>query len=88
MEEPVHSVEDTPVRVAAITPVVPFPVDKTVVHKIKKNPCASQVQVSEWSPITVDYTKLHKHYLKLSKIRLTCKYVIYIPVISICYSEL
>ncbi|XP_032665370.1 protoheme IX farnesyltransferase, mitochondrial isoform X2 [Odontomachus brunneus] len=48
---------------------IPFPVDKTVVHKIKKDPC--QVQVPEWSPITVDYTKLHEHYLKLSKIRLT-----------------
>lgn len=71
MEEPAQSVEDTRLRVATVTPVIPFPVDKTVIHKIKKDPC--QIQASEWSLITVDYTKLHKHYLKLSKIRLTCK---------------
>ncbi|XP_011139220.1 protoheme IX farnesyltransferase, mitochondrial isoform X2 [Harpegnathos saltator] len=70
MEEPVQSIEDAPkLQVARVTPTIPFPVGKTVVHEIKKN--LSQIQMSEWSPIIVDYTKLHKHYLKLSKIRLT-----------------
>ncbi|XP_014476965.1 PREDICTED: protoheme IX farnesyltransferase, mitochondrial [Dinoponera quadriceps] len=72
MEEPVQSAEDSRLRVAVATPVIPFPVEKAVekiVHKVKNNP--GQVQMSEWSPIKVDYTKLHKHYLKLSKIKLT-----------------
>lgn len=27
----------------------------------------------EWKPVELDYSKLHKHFLMLSKIRLTCK---------------
>lgn len=61
--------DDKQKRVGATTLIASFPVEKSVVCKIEKDPCKKEK--SEWTPIIVDYTKLHKHYLKLSKIKLT-----------------
>lgn len=69
MEQPSQTVEDR-LRIVTVTPVIPFPTKKyTNVHKIKKQPC--KVDESEWTPVIVDHKKLHEHYLKLSKIKLT-----------------
>lgn len=77
MEEPVQATEeDTRLRVPAVTPVIPFSVEKNIIHKTKSDTC--KIQKPEQVSIIVDYTKLHKQYLKLSKIRLTCKYAIQI----------
>ncbi|KAG5341358.1 COX10 protein, partial [Acromyrmex heyeri] len=51
-----------------LTTLVPFP-EKNVVCKIEKDPC--KIEKSERTSLITDYIKLHKHYLKLSKIKLT-----------------
>ncbi|XP_036151396.1 protoheme IX farnesyltransferase, mitochondrial isoform X2 [Monomorium pharaonis] len=69
MEEPVQtSVKDGHKRVVT-TLTAPFLAEKSVACKVEKDTC--KIDKSEWTPIIVDYTKLHKHYLKLSKIKLT-----------------
>jgi len=77
MERPAQTVEDR-LRIVTVTPVIPFPPTKeNVVHKTEKQPCKVE---PEWTPVIVDYTKLHKHYLKLSKIKLTCMYIRFISI--------
>jgi len=56
-------------QISAVT-TVPFPTKKKVAYEMKKDPL--KVEKSEWKSIMVNYTMLHKHYLKLSKIKLTC----------------
>lgn len=58
-----------PLQISAVT-TVPFPTKKKVAYEMKKDPL--KVEKSEWKSIMVNYTMLHKHYLKLSKIKLTC----------------
>jgi len=68
--------------VTAITSAIPFSIEKSFVHKTKKD--QSKIEKSEQIPITIDYTKLHKHYLKLSKIRLTCMYMCVCVCVCVC----
>lgn len=56
------------IMISAVT-TVPFPTKKKVTYEMKKDPL--KVEKSEWKSIMVNYTMLHKHYLKLSKIKLT-----------------
>ncbi|RLU16847.1 hypothetical protein DMN91_010915 [Ooceraea biroi] len=69
MEKPTQVLENDRLQVTAITSAIPFSVEKDVCSKIKKD--RSKVEESEQTPITIDYSKLHKDYLKLSKIKLT-----------------
>jgi len=43
--------------VTAITSAIPFSIEKSFVHKTKKD--QSKIEKSEQIPITIDYTKLH-----------------------------
>lgn len=72
MEEPAQLMEDDRLQINAMTPVIPFPTKKNAACEIKKN--LHKVEKPEWKSIVVDYNTLHKHYLKLSKIKLTCMY--------------
>lgn len=65
MEEPAQISKDGYKRIGAITPTVSF-IEES---KIEKDP--HKLEMSEWTPVIINYTKLHKHYLKLSKIKLT-----------------
>ncbi|EFN69625.1 Protoheme IX farnesyltransferase, mitochondrial [Camponotus floridanus] len=56
-------------QISAVT-TVPFPTKEKVAYEVKKDP-VEKVGKSEWKSIMVNYTMLHKHYLKLSKIKLT-----------------
>lgn len=75
MEEPAQTVKDGHKRVGVTTVIDPFPTKKSVARTIEKDPY--KIEKSEWTPIIVDYTKLHKYYLKLSKIKLTCMCIIH-----------
>lgn len=72
MEKPTQILKNGHKRAAVTTPTVSF-VEKSVTYEVEKDP--HKIEKSEWTPIIVDYTKLHKHYLKLSKIKLTCMYI-------------
>jgi len=74
MEEPAQTVKDSYKRVGTFL-IDPSSIKKSTC-KIEKDLC--KIEKSEWTPILVDYTKLHKYYLKLSKIKLTCMYNILI----------
>ncbi|XP_011636151.1 protoheme IX farnesyltransferase, mitochondrial [Pogonomyrmex barbatus] len=69
MEKSVQIVKDSRLQIGATTSTIPFFAKKNNANKIDKSP--PEVKESEWTPIMIDYTKLHKHYLKLSKIKLT-----------------
>lgn len=73
MEEPVQTVKNGDKRVSATTPIISLHAERSVVYKIEKD--LHKIEKSKWTPVIVDYTKLHKHYLKLSKIKLTCMYI-------------
>lgn len=72
MEEPAQTVKDGHKRVSVTTPIVSLHAEKNIC-KIEKNP--HKIENSKSTPVIIDYTKLHKHYLKLSKIKLTCMYI-------------
>lgn len=72
LEEPTQTMEDDRLQIGAITPIIPFPIKKNAVGEIKKN--LHKVEKPEWKSIIINFTILHKHYLKLSKIKLTCMY--------------
>lgn len=73
MEKPLQSVEDSRLEIPTSTiHAISSVRDKNIAYEIKKDLC--KVQEPEWTPITIDYNKLHKHYLKLAKIRLTGMY--------------
>lgn len=72
MEEPAQTVEYDRLQIGAVTSIIPCSTKKSVACEIKKDPY--KVEKSEWRSIVVNYTTLHKHYLKLSKIKLTCMY--------------
>lgn len=77
VEQPSQTVEENRFRI--VTPAIPLLTKKSIAHKIKKQPC--KVDESEWTPVIVDYAKLHKHYLKLSKIKLTCMYIRFMSIL-------
>ncbi|XP_011860829.1 PREDICTED: protoheme IX farnesyltransferase, mitochondrial [Vollenhovia emeryi] len=66
--EPTQTLKDGHERFGATGLTVPL-VQKNVAYETEKD--AHKTESSEWTPILIDYTKLHKHYLRLSKIRLT-----------------
>lgn len=70
IEEQVQSTENSLrlQRVATLTPIISISVKKDL-YSVERN--SNKLKELEWIPVTMDYTKLHKHYLKLSKIRLT-----------------
>lgn len=70
VEEQTQTMEYDPLQINAVTSIVPFPPKKKVACETKKN--SLKVEKLEWKSIMVNYTMLHKHYLKLSKIKLTC----------------
>ncbi|KAL6420708.1 hypothetical protein ACFW04_013984 [Cataglyphis niger] len=69
MEEPTQLIEDDRLQIDAINPIIPFPTKKNAACEINKN--LHKVEKPEWRSIVVNYNTLHKHYLKLSKIKLT-----------------
>lgn len=70
IEKSAQVLENDRLRVTEITStIIPLSIEKNVARKIKKD--SSRAEESEHTPIVVDYSKLHKHYLKLSKIKLT-----------------
>jgi len=69
MEKTAQMFKNDQLQVTAIS----LSIEKSFEHKTKKN--LLKVEKPEQIPIIIDYTKLHKHYLKLSKIKLTCMYI-------------
>ncbi|KAL0124064.1 hypothetical protein PUN28_006097 [Cardiocondyla obscurior] len=52
-----------------LTTTLTVPIAKKNVYTTQKD--IDKIEKLEWTPIKTDYTKLYKHYLKLSKIKLT-----------------
>jgi len=71
MEKPAQMLKDR-LQITAITSAIPLSIEKSFAHKTKKD--LSKIKKPEQISIIIDYTKLHKYYLKLSKIKLTCMY--------------
>ncbi|KYM98015.1 PREDICTED: protoheme IX farnesyltransferase, mitochondrial isoform X1 [Cyphomyrmex costatus] len=67
MEEQTQTVKGSHKRIG-LTTLVSLP-EKNVAYRTEKESC--KIEKSEWTPLITDYTKLHKYYLKLSKIKLT-----------------
>lgn len=73
MEEPAQTLKNSYKQIGAITSTISFAEKSKIAYKIEKVP--HKLETSEWTPVVIDYTKLHKHYLKLSKIKLTSMYI-------------
>lgn len=70
VEEQTQTIEYDPLQINAVTSIVPFSTEKKVACDMNKD--SLKVEKLKWKSIMVNYTMLHKHYLKLSKIKLTC----------------
>lgn len=68
MEEQTQTMEYDRLQTGAIT-TASLP-EKKIACEVKKD--SLKLGKSEWKSIMVNYSMLHKYYLKLSKIKLTC----------------
>lgn len=76
MEDPAQTVEYDRMQIGTVTSIISRPIEKNIACEVKKD--VYKVEKPEWRSIVTDYTTLHKQYLKLSKIKLTCTYNKYI----------
>lgn len=69
IEDPTQTVEYDRIQIGTVNSIIPRPSEKQIACEVKKD--VHKVEKPEWRPIVIDYTTLHKEYLKLSKIKLT-----------------